>query len=206
MRCGCTCLVALLLLLAALAGGAWLVVQALRVPAIDRVAFGPADGRRAQEKLFEVVQGRRRGPVTLSDAEINAFLTRHVESAPGAGVADIAVALPAGGVVEVAGRLPLRALLEELPLAGGAQALPVSVLRRSVWLKLRATPVLADSGGSGRSRTLRLEVRDLWLGRLPVPALLARFVVPPGLLRWSVPGRVEEVRIEPGRVVVRLAS
>jgi len=178
-------------------------------PAASYEVGSAADGRRAQQKLFELAgklaSGRRdqkRVSVTISDRELNAFLARHVsDELP---FADGAVRFLGNGVVEVAGRLPLRAVL------GGsfspvARALPEGWARQPVWLRLRGP--LRLEAGSGRSdrRRFRLEVDALWIGNCRLPAFVAG-LLPEGLVsratRWPVSESVDSVVVEPGRLIV----
>ena len=58
-------------------------------------------------------------------------------------------------------------------------------------------------------RYLRLDVREFAVGRQGLPAVLLRILLDPrtlGVLRWPLPDSIEAITIEPGRVVIRLAS
>ena len=206
--CGCGCLTVVLLSLLVL-GIVWYGRGVFERPAASYEVGTVADGRRAQQRLFELsgklTAGRRdqkRVSVSISDREINAFLARHVsDELP---FVDGAVRFLGNGVVEIAGRLPLRAVLGD-SVSPIARALPDRWARQPVWLRLRG-PLLLEAG-SGRSdrRQLRLEVDAFWVGscRLPalVPGLLPEGPVPRAT-RWPVSESIDSVVVEPGRLIV----
>jgi hypothetical protein len=197
--------------LIALAGAlAWGVVQIARTPEITVAAGSPADGLRAQQKLFDVMRRAGSGrphTATLSDREINAFLSRHLGDAAGLPLRNLAVRLPADGHAEVTGQLPVRQLLGVAPLSGLTAVLPDAWLDHPVWITVLARVTL--EGGARDRRYLRLDVERFWLGRQRLPELMMRVLLDPAalrILRWPVPDAIEGIRIEPGRLVIQSAA
>jgi hypothetical protein len=190
-------------------GAVWYGRGIFAHPAGSYEVGSPADGRRAQQKLFEVAgraasarRDQKRIVVTISEREANAFLARHVsDELP---LAEGAVHFLGNGIVEIAGRLPLRALLGD-SIRGVARTLPEPWARQSVWLRLRGP--LRLEAGSGRSdrRRLRLEVESFWVGRCRLPTLVLN-VLPEGPLlratRWPISETIDSVVVEPGRLIV----
>src|SRR5438093_1203073 len=70
-------------------------------------------------------------------------------------------------------------------------------------------PATAPGDGVREQRYLRLDVRGFAIGRQGLPAVLLRILLDPrtlGVLRWPLPDSIEAITVEPGRVVIRLAS
>lgn len=211
-RLGCLgCLT--VLFLAALVGLAgWGLVQTARAPEISAPPTTAVDGQRAQQKIFDVVRRAGSGrphTVTLSDREVNAFLSRHLGDAADLPLQNVAVRLPSDGHAEIAGQIPLRQLLGEGTASAVSGLMPSSWLDYRVWLSLRARVTL-ESGEARRDRRhLRLDVERFWLGRLRLPTVLLRVLLDPmalRLLRWPMPDAIEGLRIEPGRLVIQTGS
>jgi len=190
-------------------GGVWYGRGIFERPAASYEVGNPVDGRRAQQKLFEL-SGRapsrrgdqRRLAVTLFEREINAFLTRHVsEDLP---LVDGAVRLVGNGVVEVGGRLPLRAVLGD-SVGSAVGILPRRWAGQPVWIRLRGPLRLEAGTARDGPRRLRLEVESVWVGIRRVPAVVLT-VLPEGPIlratRWSVSGTIDSVVVEPGRLTV----
>ena len=87
MRVGCLGCLTLVLTLGGIAELGWIGVQALREPEFELPTTGPADGIRAQRKVYQIAQVARRGPgrsapggepIVLTQGELNAFLSRHL--------------------------------------------------------------------------------------------------------------------------------
>ena len=192
-----------------LLGTVWYGRGVFERPATAHEVGTVADGRRAQQKLFElsgkVGSGRRdqkRVSVTISDREINAFLARHVsDELP---FAEGAVRFIGNGIVEIAGRLPLRAVLGD-SVGPIARAFPERWVRQPVWLRIRGP--LRLEAGSGRSdrRRLRLEVDAFWVGSCRLPALVAGLLPDgpvPRATRWPISESIDSVVVEPGRLIM----
>ena len=205
--CGCGCLT-IILGSALVLGGVWYGRGMLERPGASYEVGNPVEGRRAQQKLFELSGGtasprdQRRASVTLTEREINAFLARHVsDTLP---LAEGAVHLMENGVVEVTGRLPLRGVLGDSVLSI-ARDVPEGWSGRPVWLRLRGPLRLETGSARGDVRRLRLEVESLWVGNRRIPAFVL-IVLPEGPVRratrWPVPATIDSVLVEPGRLTV----
>jgi hypothetical protein len=189
----------------------WLGSGIFERPSIQHDIGTPVDGRRAQQKLFELTtRGSTRDPrdarpavLGLSEAELNALLTRHL-SGNALPLGEMTVRLVGDGVVEVAGRVPLRALLGDT-LDGWLGWLPERWTARPLWLRLRGHVHLESGTARGDRRNLRLDVDYLSLGRRRLPtAVLGLFPEGPvrRATRWPVPEAVEAVTVESGRVTI----
>jgi hypothetical protein len=195
---------ALLLAGLALGVGAWVGVRMLAAPAVEPVAFAPEDGARAQKKIFDLARRASPGTVVLSEAELNAFVTRHLEPAD-LPMRDPVLRLRGDDVVEITGAVPLERLLRESPLAPLAEALPAAWLARPVWLTVQARASVATEP----RRALRLDARRVVIGRQRVPSVALRLLLDPGSLRLTriaLPPDVQAVRVERGRVVIQTTS
>lgn len=185
--------------------GVWGVARSLQSPNVAPVAFGPEDGVRAQQKIFDLARrAARAGAVALTEAELNAFVLRHLDAAD-LPLRDPALRLRGDDVAEITGSVPLGRLLRESPLASVADVLPGRWLARPVWLTLTVHGRLETEP----RRALHLDVRRVVFGRQRVPAVVLRMMLEPASLRLTriaLPPHVREVRIERGRVVIRTTS
>lgn len=215
MRLGCSgCLVALGVLsiaVGAAAVAAWMAAGMLQPTALIAPPTTEADGLTAQQKIYDLTRrgGRlaRRQPVVLTEAELNAFLSRHLAEAADLPVTGVALRLPADGFVDLAGRLPLGTLLSELPGPGVSRLLSAHWTERPVWVRIRGQARL-DPGTGGR-RYLRVDVDQFWLGRRRLPAVLVRLLFSPvalRLLRLPIPDTVESLSVHQEHLVIRVAS
>jgi len=209
MKLGCSgCLgflvllgLASLLLWGAVAAGA----RVLATPDLAVVAFSPGDGARAQQKLFVLARASRRTEtVTLSEAEVNALLTRHLVEARGIRLVAPRARLIGRDRFLLDSQRPLHSLLDELSMGVLADALPERWRTRLLWIHL---------GGrvhTDRDRDqLRIEIDEFAVGRQRLPVTLVRLVLDPaslGLLRWPLPAHIDHVWIEPGRLVFRVGE
>ena len=212
LRLGCFGCLTLLLLLGIVGAAAWGSYQMTRTPEIAGAPSAPADGIRAQQKIFELIRRAGSGrphTVALSEREVNAFLNRHLGETADLPLRNLAVRLPDDGHAEIAGRLSLRQLLATAPFSALTGVLPTEWLDRGVWLALRVRATLEGGSGPRARRHLRLDVERFWLGRQRVPELMLRILLDPGALRWlrsPMPDAIEGLRIEPGRLVIQSAS
>lgn len=188
------------------------LVRATQAPDVVLPVTTAADGLRAQQKLYDIVRGQPRAgskEIALTEAELNAFLSRHLADAAELPLTGLVVRLAGRDRVEFAGRLPARHLAAELPLASVRDLLPARWLDQPVWLSVRAR-VGTERGASREERLyLRLDVERFALGRQRVPSMLVRLMFSPAtlrILRWQLPETVASVAAEPGRVVIRVAS
>jgi hypothetical protein len=172
------------------------------------------DGVRAQQTLFEIMRrsGTRRPPdqrtrneYALSEAEVNAFLARHLGRVEGLPLRDLAVRFIGDGVVELRGQLDLDQVAEGSALVA---YLPESWRNSAVTLTLRGPLRLETETSRGQARALRFDIDEAHVGRQRVPVLaLERFLAANDRLsRWSVPDSVSAVIVERGRAVVRTES
>jgi hypothetical protein len=191
-------------LLVAVGASVWGTSRALHDPVVGAVATTPEDAASAQQKLFRLIRGGARDPVVVSEAEVNAFVSRNVDPR------DLpfdhpVVFLRNDNVVELVGQVSLRRLLAESPLALVAEVLPSEWLARPLWLQLSAH---AEFERQPRTQ-LRLDVRRVRLGRQWLPPVALRLVFEPTSLRFvrvSLPDTVGGIRIESGRAVIRPTS
>jgi hypothetical protein len=176
-----------------------------------------ADGQRAQQRIFELIQrGTAPGAgtsrieeIVLREAEINAFLARHLGGVRGVPLSAMSVRLVGDGEAEVYGQTRLRGVLGDGVGHLVADYLPAGMLDRSLWVRMRGRVLLETEATRGRPRSLRLDVERVYLGRQRMPAALARAVLPAdaaGLLRWSVPEAVLAVTVDPGVAVIRASG
>src|SRR5262245_36034684 len=87
------------------------------------------------------------GSATLSERDVARLLASELPATCEVPLTAVTVRLPGDGKLEVAGRLPLRALLNEAPLAGALQMLPTAWTERPVWVRLRARAHVEPSAG-----------------------------------------------------------
>jgi hypothetical protein len=183
---------------------AWGISRALQDPAITPIRATAEDAARAQQKLFRVIRGSATDPVVISEAEVNAFVSRNIDrnETP---FDQPMILLRDGDMVELVGQVPVGRLLADSPLGGVAALLPERWSARRVWLQVTARAQLEHRPRS----QLRLDVRRLSLGQQRLPVLTLRVLFEPTKLRFirvAMPDTVAEVRIQSGRVVIRPTS
>jgi hypothetical protein len=195
-----------------LGGAVWLAVGLLEDPGLGPAPAQVYDAIRADQKVGRALRpprgdpGRAGADIVLTEAEVSAFLSRHLPAAVELSFTGIRVELPGHERVEFAGEVPLRAVLAELPLAAGIDLLPLRWREHPVWIRLRARARL-ELGPMTERRYLQLAVERLWVGRRRLPALLLRIGLSPLRLRvleWPLPQRVDDIRLETGQVVIRV--
>jgi hypothetical protein len=185
--------------------GGWGVARSLQRPSVRPVAFGPEDGARAQQKIFDLMQrAPRASPVVFTEAEINAFVARHVD-ARDLPFDEPVIHFLGSDAVEIVGYLSLGRLMHESPARALGEWLPHSWRARTLGLTILAhVRVEADP-----RRVLRLEPRRLVLGRQPLPAFALRVLFEPASLRFTriaLPAEIRDVRVEPGRALIEATS
>src|SRR5438034_1270445 len=95
------------------AAGGWVVIRLLQAPIVEPVPFSPEDGVRAQQKIVGLVRrSTRAGSVVLSEAEINAFASRHLDPAD-LPLREPAIRLRGDDLVNIVGTVSLGRLLNE---------------------------------------------------------------------------------------------
>lgn len=205
MRSGCFGCLTLLALGIAVAGVVWLGALVLGDPGWSPPTLASeGDGLRAQQKIYGLLRRAGRDPVVLTERELNGFVRHHLRESDLPFEA-VDVRLVGAGTAEITGRLPLVRLLDRLALGALAETLPGSWRQRPLWLGVTVRPVIERPASDPRRRALRFDVERGALGRLSLPSAFLRVVLDPDAsraLRWRLPDRVEEVRIEAGRVVV----
>lgn len=212
LRLGCFGCLTVLVLVALVSAVAWGTFQMTRPSDIVGGPVAPADGLRAQQKIFDVIRrsgGGRPHTVSLSEREMNAFLSRHLGETADMPLRNLVVRLPTDGHAEIAGQLPLRQLLGVAPFSALAGILPKAWLDRPLWLALRARVTLEGGDGARDRRHVRVDVERFWLGRLRLPEVMLRVLLDPAalrLLRWPAPEAIDGLRIEPGRLIIQSAS
>lgn len=208
MRLGCSgCLfVAVIIigvLIAGIVGGVFLSSAIFTIPeGITASDYTAQDGRAGQQKLAEILLrdggfARGRGPVIITQRELNGFLAHHLQESGRIPMKPLIVRLTPG-ILEIQGQTTFGRLFTGFPFSLLADYLPRSYLERPIWVTVRGRIQHDRSSGS-------LEVLDFALGsQLISPRLLSWMLGRRGerLLHWHMPGSVERIVIEEGRVVV----
>ena len=169
------------------------------------VSFTKNDGYSAQQKLFEVASrqsGRssRRDPITITEAEANAFLSRHLEQS-GLPLSPIVVRFVKGEVL-AQGQTAFRNLLKGPPFAQIAPYLSTKRLDEPVWVTVRGQIKIK---GTGNSRHGSVDVTEFALGKQSLGSILLLLLMGPsggGLLEWPVPAVVDQVRVGEGQLSI----
>ena len=206
---GCFVLVVGGLTLLVLAGSAvFLSSNIFGTPEVPPVAFSKSDGYSAQQKLYEIVQRQarrssRKDPISLTEAEANAFLSRHLDEGA-VPLSPIVVRFKADEFV-VQGQTAARNLVQNPPFSWVLPYLPGRYLDRPVWVSVEGRITIAGSGEStGRSADVSLN--DFALGRQPISPFFLYSLMGPsggGLFHFRVPGVVESIDVQGGRLVIR---
>src|SRR5262249_39940047 len=103
------------------------------------------------------------------------------------------------------GRMPLRGVIQDRPLAYLAPYISAKWLDQSVWVSIRGKIDIESQAGGGK-RYGKVIVSEFELGRQPVGTLLLYAILGPsggGLLEWQVPSVVESVQFENGEAIIR---
>jgi hypothetical protein len=195
----------LFLVLAALvlgAGGVTVLARVLAWPSQPEPAQPPPDagtrveGVLAQLLLREAGLSTRQDPLVLGAEEVNAFLARQVQVRDSP-VWPVRVQIyPAE--VELGGPTTLGRLAEASIGERLGRLLPGTIAERSVWVATRGTVVLMSDG------TAEFAAHAATIGRQGIPLALFWRVVGgrPRALVWRMPRVVEQVEIQPGRLVI----
>jgi hypothetical protein len=217
VRLGCGGCLTTVVVLGVIAGAMvwviWLTTGILAVPNLPEVATG--DEGRAAQKLAQITRsGRGRSPrqtmetVSLTEGELNALLGRRLAGLAELPLSRVQLRLPGGGQAELAGQIPLAALLTERPVSHLASLVPAGWQRTPIWLRFRLRARL-DPTDEGRRRYLRLDIERFWVGQRRLPSLLPRLMLSPAtlsVLHFRLPDTVRDVVIEVGRVDVTTAA
>jgi hypothetical protein len=210
MKSGCSgclgCLLAIALLIAVLGSAVVMCSRMLGTPGSGVAAPTPADGLRAQRKLFDLARPRQKTEtITLSEGEVTALLARHLVEVRGVRLTAPRVRLLGEDRFTLDTQRPLRNVLEDVSAGALVGVLPERWRTRPVWI-LVAGRVHVDAV---LGRRLRADLDAFAIGRQPVPAVLLRLGFYPALadlLQWPLPDHIERIAIEPGRVVVRTVA
>jgi hypothetical protein len=208
MRLGCTgCLFVLAILLGVLIvgvlGGVLLSSAIFTIPGdVASADYTLQDGRIGQQKLAEILLrdrgfGRGKGPVVITQRELNGFLAHHLQESGRIPMKPLIVRL-APGILEIQGQTTFGRLFTGFPFSLLGDYLPRSYIERPIWVTVKGRIQHDRSRGS-------LEVLDFSLGTQPIsPRLLSWMLGRKGqrLLHWQMPGSVERIVIEEGRLVV----
>src|SRR2546426_11556527 len=207
---GCFALVVLVLAVLVVTGGVlFLSINILRSPDVQPVSFSRADGYAAQQKLYELVlrqAGRsgRRDPITLTEREVNAFLSRHLAEVAGVPLSPLTVRLDEDHLF-AQGQTALRNLFQGPPFAYLLPYIPDRRLDQPVWVSVRAR-ISIDAAAGAATGYGTVTVTEFVLGRQPLNSFLLYVMLGPsgaGLFRWPVPGVVESIRIQSGQAIIR---
>jgi hypothetical protein len=203
---GCVAVIVAVLVIAVIGLGVILLSTNIFGPLeVKPVSFTKNDGYAAQQKLFEVAarqSGRssRRDPITITESEANAFLSRHLDQS-GLPLSPIVVRFAKGEIL-AQGQTPLRNLLRGPPFAQIAPYLSSKRLDEPVWVTVRGRIKIE---GTGNSRLGSVEVTQFALGKQSLGSILLSLLMGPsggGLLEWPVPAVVDQVRIGEGQLSI----
>jgi hypothetical protein len=203
---GCVAVIIVILVIAVVGlGVVFLSTNILGPVEVKPVPFTRNDGYAAQQKLFEIASrqsGRssRRDPITLTELEANAFLSRHLEKS-GLPLSPIVVRF-ANGEILAQGQTPFRNLLKGPPFAQIAPYLSTKKLDEPVWVTVGGRVKIE---GAGTSRHGRVEVTHFALGNQSLGSILLALLMGPsggGLLEWPVPAVVDQVRVGEGQLSI----
>lgn len=203
---GCVVLIVAILVIVLLGLGViFLSTNIFSPPEVRPVSFTKNDGYAAQQKLFEVASrqsGRssRRDPLTITEPEANAFLSRHLEQS-GLPLSPIVVRFTRGEIL-AQGQTAFRNLLKGPPFAQIAPYLSNKRLDEPVWVTVRGRIKIE---GTGKSRHGSVEVTQFTLGKQHLGSILLLLLMGPsggGLLQWPVPAVVDEVRVGEGQLSI----
>jgi hypothetical protein len=209
MKLGCFgCLVLIVAILIIVVVGLGIIFLSTNIfsgPEVRAVTFTKNDGYAAQQKLFEVASrqsGRssRRDPITITEPEANAFLSRHLEQS-GLPLSPIVVRFSKGEIL-AQGQTAFRNLLKGAPFAQLAPYLSSTRLDEPVWVTVGGRIKIE---GTGNSRHGSLEVSEFALGKQHLGSILLLLLMGPsggGLFQWPVPAVVDEIRVGDGQLSI----
>jgi hypothetical protein len=207
---GCLGTILGLLLLCGLAGGAlWTWTGVGGTPALLSASGARADQAAVERKLAEVGlrgsgRSHRSETVVFSEPEVATLLSTYLSDA-GLGLSPIAVRLRPGRA-SVQGRLPLSSLVQGSPVAWATSILPRSALRSPIWITLVGHVGLEIPAAPRRPRYAEATLLETRVGRIAVPGWLLSLMLGSrgaSLLRWQVPGVVDQLEIGEGRLTIR---
>ena len=206
---GCLLVVVVLVVLVLTVGALFVSGNIFRSPDGHPVSFSRADGYAAQQKLYEVVirqagRSSRKDPISLTEREASAFLSRHLAESARIPLSDLSVRFDPGEFV-VQGQAPLRSLAQGPLLSYLGPYIPERPLDYPVWVSIRGR-INIETSSVGTKRYATVTVTRFVLGRQPLGTVLLYVMLGPsgaGLLEWPVPEVVESVQIQAGRAIIR---
>ena len=207
---GCLGTILGLLLLCGLAAGAlWAWSGVWGTPPLLPASGVRADQAAVERKLAEIGlrgsgRAHRSEPLVFSEPEVATLLLAYLSDA-GLSLSPIAVRLRPGHA-SLQGRLPLSALLQGSPVAWATSILPRSTLRSPIWITLVGHVGLETPAAPRRPRYAEATLLETRVGRVAVPGWLLSLMLGSrgaSLLRWQVPGVVDQVEIGEGRMTIR---
>jgi hypothetical protein len=164
--------------------------------------FNPEAGRHVQSVIAQLLLREagltsRQDPLTLTAADVNAFLAGHVEVRDPP-VWPVRVQIEPDGMA-LGGATTLGRLLEAGLGPTPGRLLPLSIAGRPVWVAARGQVTVAP-GGRAEFLTHTATIGQL---RVPVAVLWRALGGYPKALTWRMPRVVERIDIEPGRLLIR---
>jgi hypothetical protein len=207
---GCFFLVVLVLVGLVLGAGALFVSHNIfETPDIRPVSFSRDDGYAAQQKLYEIAlrqagRSNRRDPISLSEREVTAFLSRHLDKTSRVPLSDLTVRFDSDEFV-AQGQASLRSLIQGGVFSYILSYIPDGRLDRPVWVSVRGT-VSIETPALETRQYGKVSVSEFALGRQPVNAFLVYVLMGPsgsGLLEWVVPDVVQSIQIHRGQAIIR---
>ena len=213
MKFGCFgCLflgVGILLVLVLVAGVLFLSGNIFMSPDARPVSFTKADGYAAQQKLYEVIlrqtgQSTRKDPITLTEREASAFLSRHLGETERVPLSKLTVRFDVDEFV-AQGETPLRTLVQNPIFSYLIPQTLAKHLDQPIWVTVRGK-IAIQTSSVGTKQYGIVKVTELILGRQPVSPLLLYVTMGPsggGLFEWPVPGSVDSVQIQKGQAIIR---
>ncbi|PYO30055.1 MAG: hypothetical protein DMD86_13935, partial [Candidatus Rokuibacteriota bacterium] len=143
-------------------------------------------------------------PITLTEREVNAFLSRHLAEVAGVPLSPLTVRLD-GDHLFAQGQMALRNLFQGPPFAYLLPYIPDKRLDQPVWVSVRAR-ISIDAAAGAATGYGTVTVTEFVLGRQPINSFLLYVMLGPsgaGLFRWPVPGVVESIQIQSGQAIIR---
>jgi len=210
---GCFFLSVVVLIGLVLGAGALFVSRNIsESPEVRPVSFSRADGFAAQQKLYEIAlrqagRSNRRDPISLSEREVTAFLSRHLDKTSRVPLSDLTVRFDSDQFV-AQGQAPLRSLIQGGLFSYVLPYIPDRRLDQPVWVSVRGT-ISIETPALETRQYAKVSVSRFTLGRQPVNAFLVYVLMGPsgsGLFEWPVPDIVQSIQIQRGQAVIRTRS
>lgn len=198
---GCLGLLLVLLLSLVLVGGALLVSSYFfEVPSRSLPEFTAQEGYSAQQKIAEMLLreaglSRKRGPIFITDRELNSFILHHLEPSRRFPLDPIWIRFLQGRI-EVEGGTTVGGLLAGFPFSWFRGVLPQGIQARSLWVTAKGAATI--EGG-----TIRVILREFSVGKQPLPPWLLKPLFgerATRVMEWKAPRVLERIEIVEGGV------